>query len=492
MENRGYKFIRMKKIFSTFFGLFLMVAIMISYLFPCVKFDKICAHAVEGLGESVENQFDIIGINPNRYDNATIEEISPFDINLKEMMPGSSITPTADKYGQITGSTFLVNSFSLTEDESIYLWVYLFEIETFELTFKIGDGAGSAFMWYFDSSIVQSFGQIAGSGWKLLELKTTDAEIAQGTSDIYSLTFSTFSVSYETSIEENIEDYFATTDDRLSIYHVYKASSNSKSSYSGKIDEVSKAYCEFNDDFLANIQVYRDDEIIFTNPESMFNHLVVGKYYYSDLKNTADYTWEINISNPNGGTVKLDFGDSFCFTQQGYHTINIKLYEKNTLLNQPIGNMKRMILNMSKDVFCEELSLGKFVVSSNYEINNNETVLIEFKIASGINISGDFNISLSNNKAEIVSQYEEDGILRIKVKGLKAGSTKMTIKANASSDHNDSEQEYSSEIKIYILSTTEVEDISMPILWVVFGLFCAYFIGFLINSLVKARKNDVK
>ena len=128
----------------------------------------------------------------------------------------------------------------------------------------------------------------------------------------------------------------------------------------------------------------------------------------------------------------------------------------------------------------------------NDQIKNNETLAIEFALASGISLSGDIEVEFSNNYVEVESQYEKDGIYYIQVKGISPGTTVMTIKAKASSLNGTNYKSYTTETKIRVLDSQDPDKLSMPILWTTFGLFCAYFVGFLINSLVKARKNDVK
>ncbi|MBQ7918122.1 MAG: hypothetical protein IJ310_04860 [Clostridia bacterium] len=442
------------------------------------------ASVEDELGE----KFDLIGINPNSYSNATIENTAPFDTEKSEVMPGSSLTPKADVFGQISGVTLTVNTFSLTASKSIYFWIYLIDTETFELTFTITDGGEKSCQWFFDSTSVQA----AGAGWSLFELKAAEAEVSAENTDRYSVNYKTFAIRYKTELTENVDEYLSKTDEFLSIYHVYTANSYSSNPYSGRVTGLSRAYSAFSSTFISAGKVFKGDEVEFANPYTFFEYLMVGKTEYSALTSYENYIWEITMQEPGGGDRVMDYGDKFSFNTKGWYTLNIKLYEKKKLLNQPVDLNTVLILNQSKSIFCEEITLGSFIVGTTYEMKDNEVLKVGFKFTEGIIISGDIKVEFSNNCAELESQYELDGIYYIEVKGLEKGSVEMEVSATASSVYNKDVKKYSNEITIEVKSSEEPKDWSMTILWITFGCFCAYFGGFLINSLVKARKNDVK
>ena len=477
-----------KKILSLMLGVIMVLTACLTLVFACKKPQNNGETAVAAIEDELESKFDLIGINPNNYSNATIENVTPFDTVKGESMPGASLTPRADVFGQISGVTFLVNTFTLSVNKSIYFWIYLFDTETYELTITIDDAMDKSLTWFFDSSAVQS----AGAGWSLFELKASEAEASAENINKYAVEYKTFAIRYKTELTENIEDYLAKTDDFVSIYHVYTANSYSSNPYSGRLTGLTKAYSAFSDSFMPGDHVFKGDKVEFVDEKTFFKYLMVGKGEYSKIVDKSNYTWEITIQEPSGADIMVDFGDKFSFSSRGWYTINIQLYEKTKLLNRPIENQKVLILNQSKSVFCDEVALGSFVVGTTYEMKDNETLEIGFIFTKGIIISGDIKVKFSNDCAELESQYEMDGVYYIQVKGLKKGTVEMEISASAHSNYNSDIKTYSNEVTIEVKSSEEKADFSMTILWITFGCFCVYFAGMLINSLVKARKNDVK
>lgn len=463
----------------------LAAALMLSFL-PCMKNSNQTASAV--VEDEIGTKVDIIGINPTNYAGATIEQLAPFDDKTSQMMEGYSITPYADKYGQVNGISFSVESFKATPNKSIYMWLYLLDVDAFGLTFNVSDGLGNDCLWEFTDGEVRTFDY----GWVLLELKFSDCEASATNTNVYEPTYNTFYVSYKVGDGINIEEYVAETDDRFSIYHVYLANKYNKTTFSGKVDANQKAYSKFKSDFIAGDLIFKKDEITLSNIKTVFEYLIVGKINLLENPNNSDFIWKIEALEPDGSTMSLDYGDSYMFSTQGHYTINFKLYIKRKLLNQPIDISTELIMNENKNVFCDEMALGGFMVGPDYEVYANDVLQIKFKFTPGIDVSGTLTVELSNNNAVIESEYEEDGIYYIKIKGVTAGSTTLSISANAKSPYGAVVKSYKSETKIQIKEIDDSEEQSIVLLWIAFGGFCAFFAGFLINSLVKARKNDVK
>ena len=477
-----------KKILSVALSVIMVLTACLTLIFACKKPQNNEVVNAATIEDSLTAKFDLIGINPGSYSNATIENVAPFDTTRGEMMPGASLTPRADVFGQISGVTFLVNTFTLTVNKSIYFWIYLFDTETYELTITVSDADEKILTWFFDSSAIQS----AGDGWSLFELKASEAEASASNTDKYSVEYKTFTIRYKTELTENIEDYLEKTDEFVSIYHVYTANSYSSNPYSGRLTGLTKAYSAFNDSFIPGDQVFKGDKIEFVDEKTFFEYLMVGKGEYSKIVDKTNYVWEIIIQEPSGSEMVIDFGDKFSFSSRGWYTINIHLYEKTKLLNRPIDYQRELILNQSKSVFCDEVALGSFVVGTTYEMKDNDTLEIGFIFTKGIIISSDIKIKFSNDCAEVDSQYELDGVYYIQVKGLKKGKVDMEISASAHSYYNSDVKTYSNKVSIKVESSEEKPDFSKTILWITFSCFCVYFAGMLINSLVKARKNDVK
>lgn len=468
----------------------LVVAILPIFL-PCKQTNNKTATAAS-VEDSIGTKTDIIGVNPSTYSGATIEHVTPFDEKTEQMMEGYSITPNADKYGQISGISLSVNEFQPAITKSIYMWLYLIDSDAFGLNFSVSDSVGNACSWSFSDGEVRAF----DFGWTLIELKFDDCEPSALNTNVYEHTYNSLYISYKVDDSINVEDYVSETNDRLSIYHVYLARKYQYNLYSGKVDANEKAYGKFSSDFIGQNKVFRKDEIVLTNYKTVFEYLIVGKIDLLKLQSQSqilsNFLWEIEVFEPDGSSIKLDYGDTFMFSNQGHYTINFKLYIKTKLLNKPIDISTELIMNESKNVFCDEMALGSFVAGPNYSMYENDILQVKFKLTEGIDISGELKIEVSNNNVVIESQYEEDGVYYIKLKGVTKGSTNLTISANAKGAYGTVVKSYTSETKIDVEEIDESDKQSLTLLWIAFGGFCAFFAGFLINSLVKARKNDVK
>lgn len=455
-------------------------------LFACKETTIQTANAAK-FEDSLTNKVDIISENPPAFAGVNIENISPFYTPNSEST-GSSITPNADKYGQVSGVSFNVSPFKFNGTNSLYMWLYLFDTQTFELNINIYDNSANTCTWFFDSSVIKSYGE----GWSLLELKLNDCiESENGTISLEN-EYINISFSYKSEYVQNLENYLLETSERFSIYHVYLASKTLSNSTSGQVDSMAKAFGKLSDDFFASSVAYKRDKVELKDPYSIFEYIMVGKTEYSKLSNKSSFSWIITVYGPDGTEIEMDFGDTFTFYSMGCYTFNIELYEKRRFLNQQVEFSQVKILNESHKVFCEELALGQFVVGMDYKIKEGELLRVAFSLARGITIVGDFNIELSNDNVEIESQYIEDGMQYFLIKGLDIGTTTLKISASAKSENGTEIKTFSSEVNVEVLSTENSEEYSITTLWVIFGGFCAFFVGFLINSLVKARRNDVK
>lgn len=475
-----------KKVCGIILSLVMIISAVAVSLFACQKPAKHTANAA-GFEESLTNVVDIISTSPPTYSGATVENVSPF-YTPDSTDTGSSITPRADKYGQVSGVSFNVAPFKFNGTNSLYMWLYLFDTQTFELTVSIFDSSAKSCTWFFDASVVKSY----GGGWSLLELKPDDCKESESGVVNLDNEYINISFKYESEYIHNVEQYLLETSERFSIYHVYLAGKTLSNTSSGQVDSVVKAFGKISSKFFPSSTAYKRDKILLKDPYSLFEYIMVGKTEYSKLANKTNYSWVITAYGPDGSEIDMDFGDTFTFYSMGCYTFNIELYEKQRFLNQQVEFIQVKILNESHKVFCEELSLGSFIVGMDYEIEEGGLLKIAFNMSRGITIVGDFDIKFTNDNVEIESQYTEGGVQYFLIRGLEAGKTKLKLAASARSENGTEIKTFTSEVNIKVLSSEDPEEQSITILWVVFGGFCVFFVGYLINSLVKARRNDVK
>lgn len=430
-----------------------------------------------------EDSFDLISKNPSGFVNCKIENIAPFDPDTKSKMDGSSVTPDADEFGQFSSRTFSINAYTPERDDAIFMWIYLIDVVTFKLKISIYDGSSSVLSWEFDSQQVYDM----GIGWMLIKLNLRDFEFSEDyTTKIYDrITFSYLSEAEEFEGEEGYESYDVKTDERFSFYHVFVSKNANYSENSGKIYSLAKSYYEFCDNFITGGTVFVGDKLKLSSVKDVFKYLYTGKYDLSNYMSSGKFYWTLSVKDPELVKTKIDFGDTVNFYKSGYYVISITLNQKTTITN-------KSILNIDINLYSEELTLGSFISGSRYSLKDNEKIMLSFKLSNGIDIEGDYEISLSNNNAEIDSYYEKDGILYVCVAGKNAGTSTLQITAKGISKHNSQVQDFSAEASITISQSSKGVDVFMVILWITFGVFVVGFIIYLLISLVKSRKNDVK
>ena len=149
-------------------------------------------------------------------------------------------------------------------------------------------------------------------------------------------------------------------------------------------------------------------------------------------------------------------------------------------------------MDVGINLYCEKYSPGSFLLGKNYSVTDENSVIISFKLNDLSLTADDFLISLSNNNAQISSYYIEDGVLYICVMGQSKGVSKLTISSNELTVNGVGKVDFSDEVVIDISSEKREVDLFMIILWTSFGAFCLGFVIYLLISLVKSRKNDVK
>ena len=475
----------MKKIQSLFYALIITLAL----LMPCF-----CASQKTNTTEiafaNVEDSYydndaiDLISRNPSgNIMNGIVEDIAPFNTDTYQKMEGKSITPSSDDYGQINAKNFKITQYQPSEGDVVYLWVYLIDVFSFELKISLSDSLSNTVSWEFDSMDLYEF----GTGWKLLALKLSDfdSEVSYTEHTYEYINFSYKSEDDGFSDGEKYEDYAEKTTEKFSFYHVFVADVVDAEKSSGIVAELSNSYYKLSESFPFNGTVFVGDKIKIQKPAEIFEYLYIGKYDLSNYTTSGKYYWSLKIQSPSKVTTNVDFGDMILFNELGFYNLTIQLVE--------VGTFKNVVrLNKDISIFCDEAHFGTFNMGLNYKIKDNEKLLITFILTDNFVTAEDYEVSLDNKNAEIESYYEKDGVLYICVAGRSGGVCKLNISAKGSTRYNDSNMEMLSSATINIESTEKQTDIFLVILWIVFACFCLGIVIYLIISLVKARRNDVK
>lgn len=496
----------MKKSISLIF----CVLLSLTFLMPVFGVRKNYTYAETTTEESIEDDYyikdnskDLIKDieNSSTGDYKVEPNVSPFDTKQKKKMGGNSITPTADEYGQFKNKSFQMNaSYTAAEDDVLFLWVYIFEMETiidytYKLSISLTDNASSTITYVFEPQQVRDFIKDAGSGWKLLGIKISDFD-SEDEEDFYGETFSNLKLSFYSEASDVLLDPEATeeernnakamlveTNEKFSFYHVFVTKNANFNQNSGKMIDLGWSNYKFSENFSITQNVFVKDKIKIDSMNNVFEYLYVGKYDLSNYISTGKYMWQITLQGPSNGTKKYEFGKDIAFNEAGYYYLSFTLLEVKS--NKPK-------FYSTFTIFCDEANLGHFMYGSSYKFKDNDTVELAFKLTKGLTIEDDYEITIDNNNAEIESYYEKDGVLYVSVFGKSSGSATLQISAKGHTNYNSKTQTFSASADIVIFSSEEGTDIFMIILWITFACFCIGIIIYLSISLVKARKNDVK
>lgn len=474
-------------------GLILSIIFCMALLMPTFlvrkKTDRLSPIALA----SVEDEFindETIELIPTEATSSTIignakweTNCSPFDVETKQRMKGNAITPNADDCGQIMfWQMSLENSFSPTKDDSICIWFYFIDVVSFKLSIQISNGGSDNLLWEFDSQNVLAM----GTGWKLLSLNIKDFDEEKYLNKTYnSITIKYYSEANDMTEEEGYERYDVKTNDRLMIYHAFLSKNANKVQKSGILINLDKTFYKFSENFISSSSIYLGQNLKIISPNNIFEYLYVDKYDLTNYASSGKYYWIISVTNPEQIKTNVDFSDTIYFRLEGFYKITIQLYEKNTILN-------KLIMDVGINLYCEKYSPGSFLLGKNYSVTDENSVIISFKLNDLSLTADDFLISLSNNNAQISSYYIEDGVLYICVMGQSKGVSKLTISSNELTVNGVGKVDFSDEVVIDISSEKREVDLFMIILWTSFGAFCLGFVIYLLISLVKSRKNDVK
>lgn len=390
--------------------------------------------------------------------NGITEEFAPFNTDTKQRMEGKSITPTADECAQVTNKEFSINAYIPQNGDVVYLWVYLIDVLTFKLNIALTGTLSNKLDWSFDSFEVYSM----GTGWKILALKISDFE-----EDVYSNgTYTGIVINYSSEADgsNGSEKYDVKTNERFSFYHVFVTNGEESVKKSGVIYNMADSYYEFSEDFPFGSTVFVGDKIKVQSPEDIFEYLYIGKYDLTDYLSSGKYYWKLSIVSPDQSRANIDFGDVVLFSKTGFYRLTIQMIEEGTLNDD-------VVLNKDVNIFCDEANLGHFTMGSSYQVKDNESILISFKLAPNIQLKGNYTISINNNNAQIATYYEEAGVVYIRVQGVQGGRSVLEITANGKSLYGEQNAKFTAEAEIKIISTQKGVDIFLVIVWIVFVCF---------------------
>lgn len=469
----------------------ILCVLLTASAFALPIFSQVCCNtqAVAAEVDDFRNPQDVIGIDlPESYSHAP----APFNSYIGEYMDGEAFYPNSTAQGQVLPQSFtLGETFKISTQRSLYLWVFIpneavvvqddLKSCSFSIRFALLKSGTEQIAWEYSSAELENmFKKYSGGsvsfGWKLFELNFAGAN--GNAEQLDDLEFNQFSISY--SLDSVSLSGLQLNSQKLAIYHVLLA--DKKSGSSGIIDSFD--YCNYaltNEYKQRLLNLYLGDTFKFGSVSGIFEFINVGLL---DLREVtpSDFKWYMRINR--GNTVVSDSANlEFLFDVPGWHSITIELKQK--LYGREIN-----ILNYSRGVDIMEFTLGKFLNSSlNLRVGERQDVI--FSPNSDFNKLGDYQVKVSDNSVLEATYYEQDGQLHLVLLAKKKGKVTVSVTAKGSRALGGEQKNYSQLCSVRVDNANQ-SSWQLTVVWITFACLSAILVVFVLISVVKARKNDVK
>jgi len=478
----------MKRFLCLILGI--MCGITLCFAGFCVPKTQKTTHAeeIKNFEDLIQNKQDIIGTSGSFSGVTAVSNAAPFDRETKAMMTGNAYKFSANAKGEINAKiNFKTNGtpFTVKVDESAYVWLYFPEVTLFELKLGFYTDDGKGMYWHFDtneliSELNNNGKKSIGYGWRLFELKFTDATLVM-TDSIYDDTYNIFEVVYQRPDE--VDDSLD-VEESLSFYHLYKAKSLKNT---GVCYYQDYTIYQLKDTLQASLDsMFEDDSLKFNGIYDVFEYVIVGN---KDLRNYSDlqhYTWKIMISDDNGETETIKYGEEYTFEDIGWYSVNVKLMKQTTSLGV---SKEDVVLNTSSSFYVDRFGIGAFS-GDNYFYTVGSKHAVKFTIVDEFVFDSDIVVSVDNKKIATATYYVEGNICYVEIELKRIGSTTITLSAEGHREGTTDSETYSRELHIHVVSGEK--ETPKWLLWTCFGVFCAVIVVYLTISFVKARRFGVK
>lgn len=448
---------------------------------------NLSTHAVEINTDVTEdmilNKQDIISVDynnlPSNLKSMAKQGETPFDYATQKCLDGVSISPSTDEYGQTNVTAFLVSSvFSITEAESLYLWVYIPDTIALVLTIEVKSADGETLSWTLTPN---DFGDILSTsvvGWKLLELPASAATKTLNDKVLSSITFTTFSLRYYK--DETIE--IKTSNDTLSFYHVFKGTS--AKGETAVVKNLTYTYYKFSENFYSSVKnLYVYDTFIYTSPTDFFEYLVIGK---KDLKNysNSSVTFKVSLSVPQSPAHDFVGAEVFVLNKNGTYTLSVSASE------YKMSNSVQ-IFSTSYSFNVAVPKLGNFS-SEDIFIRVGETRSFSFEFSYNIELDSEVSVVCSDKSVAVATYYVTHNTCIIEILGAKKGIIKLSVSADAHRIGTTQTQKFNENITVYVNDKEDESNAKKIILWSTLALYLLAGVIYVIIKLVKSRGSKVR
>lgn len=395
------------------------------------------------------------------------------------------IYSSKDVTNQIQTITLVTSETELSENQSLYVWVFIPSVMVGDLNISVSDGTGNMLSWGMSGlelteesnynlsliDIIISYNGRLTRGWKLLELTQNDA---QKNGELNAI--KQFSVSYKNygSSEEN-QDSFAVSYPFVADKFGEKAAVVHHQEY--------VVYAQKQTFLEQTENIYVGDNVIIKTAKEIFSYAIVGRQ--NVLVDSSGFVWNAFFTNPTGAvqTFTLDRQIEIGVEQEGYYLFEINL----TTSTQD----SYALISEGFNLFVEEFKFGYFQKSKIDVVTQSENI-VTFTFSSDFQLDENqpLQIDVDNKNIADATYYEENGKCFITVIAKSKGETTLKLSAAGQRIGETGSSNHEAELTIAV---GEIEkNNSVVAIWVCFGIMMAGFVVYLIISFVKSRRFGVK
>lgn len=421
-------------------------------------------------------------------EHSSLSTFTPFDYELGIRMAGKSISPNASS--DATFNTVRYNlldngGLNITENRLAFgMWIYFSNTNVHSLDVKIAVDESNYYRVIVArnelTNILKKTEGVTepGFAWNYLEFPIVDNCITGSVTEADGSlkTFSYMEIGYtHANIDAEV------TYSRIRLFGLeIKSTDNFSVAATIKQDYYIYSFNFWNDSALNSL--VQTDSLIIPHLSEAVNYAWVGE---QNLLETA-VDWRIEIIAPSGSEKTYTFSSSnnnIQLDESGEYRAVFRAYKENDDLTIDLYDYIRFY------VFSNNLVYFNF---PSYTLNLDGEKILTLSVSQLLDMGSLETISIESS-SENVLVYETENPLEFKIKGVKAGSSEITIKILAKRNTNNSEPiEYTASTMVDVEKNSSGNNVYIIVIVSLLGavLIVSSIIG--IKSLVKSRKNGVK
>ncbi len=449
--------------------------------------------------ETPSEIFDLIPYNFNTVPSQTesiynikpenVSGFTPFDFETGKRMAGTSFKLDSDANSQIINEYVTVSNASIPFDDSkdyaLYMWMYFSDYAVHNLKITL-EFETTQVVWNMSQQTllgeVEKYGTSVSSlphGWNLLRLPFSGAN--KDDDSYKSQRPMKLTIDYESPTMAQ-EKYAA-----LRFYHVYIGETNNEGGlFVEKQDYRIASFNGFDEKLKNNLII--GDEITVPTVASVVNYAWEGETdltnsrQFNNTTNEKTFVWVINLLSPSDNTTKRVYeGNKIKFSEAGNYTLFVQCKDYND--NLIVSYSQYFSVREFTPIFLKNTAQSKKIT-----MKVGTTYKLEFATSQVFSSVGELSYRVVDGDVEI----KDLGGGVLEVKAHSTGNFILEVSVDGERVAKPELASYKTEIELEVVKEKKTSNWVFIFIYCVIGAFGVFLIGFVIYSLVKARKFDVK